>query len=79
VATVSTITFSFPPGVTVPSGGSLASSGYPGIGWKDTGAQVVLTPSVHVSGQVYPWDPGYGLGGVPIAQIPEWLLDLMLG
>lgn len=67
-----------PDGVTVPSGGSLAALGYPGIEWKGAGAQVVLPPSVHASGRAYRWDPGYGLGEVPIAPVPGWLLGLIL-
>ena len=70
--------FLLPDGVTVPSGGSLAALGYPGIEWKGAGAQVVLPPYVHVSGQAYRWDPGYGLGEVPIAPVPDWLLGLIL-
>ena len=69
--------FLLPVGVTVPSG-SLAASGYPGVEWKGAGAQVVLPPSVHTSGKVYRWEPGYALGEAPIALIPDWLLQLIL-
>ena len=70
--------FLLPVGVTVPSGGSLAASGYPGVEWKAAGAQVVLPPSVHASGQVYRWEPGSCLGELPIALIPSWLLQIIL-
>ena len=45
--------FILPEGVTVLTGGSLAASGYPGLEWKGAGAQVVLPPSIHKSGQEY--------------------------
>ena len=54
--------FLLPYDVTVPAGGSLADSGYPGVEWKSSGAQVVLPPSVHASGQAYRWEPGFALG-----------------
>ena len=59
-------------------GGSLAASGYPGVEWKGSGAQVVLPPSVHASGQEYLWDLGFAVGEVPTAPIPDWLLHLIL-
>jgi hypothetical protein len=67
-----------PPGVAVPSGGSLASLGYPGVEWKGPGAQVVLPPSVHPSGTPYRWEPGFAPGEVPLAPIPAALLALIL-
>lgn len=70
--------FLVPNGVTLPSGGSLAASGYPGVEWKGAGGQVVLPPSVHESGQEYCWDPGFAMGEVPVAPIPDWLLQLIL-
>ena len=70
--------FLLPLGVTVPSGGSLATSGYPGVEWKGAGAQVVLPSSMHESGRPYGWEPGYALGEAPIAPIPNWLLQLIL-
>jgi hypothetical protein len=70
--------FLLPPGVDVPSGGSLAASGYPGAEWKAAGSQVVLPPSVHQSGRAYHWEPGFALGQVPIVPIPDWLLQLIL-
>ena len=39
---------------------------------------MVLPPSVHASGQAYRWEPDYALGEVPVAQIPDWLLQLIL-
>ena len=70
--------FLLPDGVTLPPGGCLAASGYPGVEWKGSGAQVVLQPSVHESGQEYRWDPGFAIGEVSIAPIPDWLLQLIL-
>jgi hypothetical protein len=70
--------FRLPDGVFVPSGGSLAASGYPGVEWKGAGAQVVLPPSVHVSGRPYLWDPGFATGEMPVVPIPDWLLELIL-
>ncbi|MDA1129511.1 MAG: bifunctional DNA primase/polymerase [Chloroflexi bacterium] len=70
--------FLLPDGVTLPSGGSLAASGYPGVEWKGPGGQVVLPPSVHESGQRYLWDPGFAMGEITVAPIPDWLLQLIL-
>jgi hypothetical protein len=70
--------FLVPDGVTLPSGGSLATSGHTGVEWKGPGGQVVLPPSVHESGQEYRWDPGFAMGEVPVAPIPDWLLQLIL-
>ncbi|MFQ6027287.1 MAG: bifunctional DNA primase/polymerase [Dehalococcoidia bacterium] len=70
--------FILPDGVTVPSGGSLAASGYPGVEWKAAGAQVVLPSSVHAAGRTYCWEPGFALGQLPVAPIPDWLLQLIL-
>lgn len=67
-----------PDGVSVPSGGSLAKLGYPGIEWKGPGAQVVVPPSIHPSGKPYRWEPGCGLGEVTIAPIPASLLQMIL-
>ena len=70
--------FLLPAGVTLPPGGSLADSGFPGVEWKGPGGQVVLPPSVHESGQPYLWDPSFAIGEVSIAPIPDWLLLLIL-
>ena len=70
--------FLLPPDVNVPSGGSLAASGYPGMEWKAAGSQVVLPPSVHQSSKPYRWEPGLALGELPLALIPEFLLQLIL-
>ena len=39
---------------------------------------MVLPPSVHESGRPYCWDPGFAIGEMPVAPIPDWLLDLIL-
>lgn len=70
--------FLLPTGITVPSGGSLAALGYPGLEWKGPGGQVVLPPSMHESGRAYRWEPGFALDQVPIAPVPDWLLQLIL-
>ena len=70
--------FQLPEGCSVPAGGSLSDSGYPGVEWKGPGGQAVLPPSVHESGRAYLWEPGFGLGEAPIAPAPGWLLQLIL-
>ena len=70
--------FELPEGVTIPKGGSLAVSGYPGVEWKGPGAQVILPPSVHSSGRSYRWEPGCEIDEVPPSPIPQPLLDLIV-
>ncbi len=70
--------FCLPPGLTVPSGGSLAASSYPGLERKEPGAQVVLPPSIHSSGTPYRWESGCALGQVTIEPIPDPLLRMIL-
>jgi hypothetical protein len=70
--------FRLPNGITLPSGGSLAALGYPGVEWKAQGSQVVLPPSIHHSGQAYYWEPGFNLAELPFAPIPDSLLQLIL-
>lgn len=70
--------FLLPTGITVPSGGSLAALGYPGVEWKGSGGQVVLPPSMHESGRAYRWETAFALNRVPIAPVPGWLLQLIL-
>ncbi len=70
--------FVLPADAAVNAGGSLADLGFLGMESKGPGAQVVLPPSVHVSGQQYAWEPGCALGDVPLAMVPALLLDLIL-
>lgn len=70
--------FRLPDGMAIPSGGSLADLGFPGVEWKGPGQQVVLPSSVHASGKDYRWEPGFALGEVPVTFIPDWLLELIL-
>ncbi len=45
---------------------------------RGNGGYIIAPPSNHYSGQTYRFQDGRGLGDVDIADVPEWLLDLML-
>src|SRR5262249_39379603 len=50
--------------------------GYRGLDLKGEGGYVVAPPSNHVSGGSYQWEPGRGPDEIPLAPLPEFLLDL---
>lgn len=49
----------------------------PGLDMKGDGGYVLLPPSVHPSGRRYEWELSSHLDEVPIAAMPDWLLDML--
>jgi hypothetical protein len=49
----------------------------PGLDIRADGGYIVAPPSRHASGQQYRWQPDAHPDRVPLAAVPEWLLDLM--
>lgn len=47
----------------------------PGLDLKAEGGYVVAPPSVHPSGRRYRWAEGLSPDDVPLAPLPEWLLE----
>jgi len=45
-----------------------------GLDLKAGGGYVVAPPSVHPNGRLYTWQPGRGLGEVPLAKLPAALI-----
>jgi hypothetical protein len=67
--------FRYPAGREIPSSsGAIA----PGIDVRGRGGYVVAPPSVHISGRRYAWEFQGRIDEVPLADPPEWLLELML-
>jgi hypothetical protein len=50
----------------------------PGLDVRAEGGYVVAPPSVHITGKPYAWELSSRIGDVPLAQAPEWLLELCL-
>lgn len=50
----------------------------PGIDYRGSGGYVLLPPSVHPNGGVYEWEAGHTPKDTPLADLPEWLHDLLL-
>jgi len=48
----------------------------PGIDIKTDGGYVVAPLSLHASGKLYLWSPGYGPEEISLASAPQWLVDL---
>jgi len=51
----------------------------PGIDIRGDGGQVVAPPSIHACGNTYQWDGLSEIEDTPLAEAPEWLLDLLQG
>jgi hypothetical protein len=49
-----------------------------GLDIKGDGGSIVAPPSLHVSQQGYRWAPGKTPAKVPLAPLPDWLVDLLL-
>ena len=50
----------------------------PGLDLKSDNGQIVVEPSVHPNGNTYRWLPGLAPGDIEIAEMPGWLLDILL-
>jgi hypothetical protein len=49
----------------------------PGLDIRGDGGQVVAAPTLHVSGALYAWEAGCSPLEVPLAPLPDWLLQLV--
>jgi len=49
-----------------------------GIDFRGDGGYVVAPPSNHASGNLYKWDDGCSPGDIKLAEMPDWLLDLVV-
>lgn len=47
-----------------------------GIDIRGDGGFVVAPPSIHATGRSYEWASGRGIGDLPLAPVPQWLLTL---
>ena len=65
--------FKHPGGKIANSAGKLGD----GLDVRGDGGFVIAPPSNHASGGTYSWCPGRALGEVPMANAPDWLLDLV--
>lgn len=52
------------------------SGALPGVDLKTDGGYVVAPPSLHATGRRYEWEEGRSPWDVPIADAPDWLVDL---
>jgi hypothetical protein len=50
----------------------------PGLDVKGDGGLVVSPPSIHLSGRAYVWETGCAPADVVIADVPSWLLSIVL-
>ncbi|MBQ9662147.1 MAG: bifunctional DNA primase/polymerase [Oscillospiraceae bacterium] len=50
----------------------------PGIDFRAAGGYVLLPPSIHPNGGQYEWDAGHMPHETPLADLPEWLHQLIL-
>ena len=51
----------------------------PGIDIRGHGGQILVEPSIHPNGQPYTWEHGHAPWDIPVADAPDWLLELVLG
>lgn len=65
--------FKFPEDRNIKNAASFA----PGLDIRTTGGQVVLPPGLHSNGERYAWLEGFDPDSIPLADTPEWLLDMM--
>ena len=49
----------------------------PGLDVRGTGGYIIAPPSLHVSGRRYEWDAVLPLDEIPLAPLPNWLLELV--
>ncbi|MBM3566820.1 MAG: DNA primase [Alphaproteobacteria bacterium] len=54
-----------------------ASRVAPKIDVRGEGGYIIVSPSVHPSGERYRWAPGLSLAEVAVPAAPDWLLDLV--
>ena len=48
----------------------------PGLDIRTDGGQVVAPPSIHpITGRTYEWEAAHHLDDLPLAPVPQWLLD----
>jgi hypothetical protein len=57
--------------------GNTASVLGPGLDIRETGGNVVLPGSLHISGRVYEYELTHSPADVPLAPMPAWLLSLL--
>jgi len=50
----------------------------PGIDFRGDGGCIVVPPSIHPSGNVYRWLKGRGPEDLPVADMPTWLLEIII-
>lgn len=65
--------FTLPGGVTLGNTVRFA----PGLDTRGPGGQIVAPPSRHVSGKAYTWDAGAHPDDVAVAEMPQWVCQLI--
>ena len=65
--------FKYPKGVHIPNKVSFKQ----GLDTRSNGGLIVATPSLHVSGNTYSWLEGYSPFDSELAEVPEWLLEVI--
>ncbi len=68
------IYFKYPPGGTY---GNSAGKLGPGLDTRGDGGLIVAPPSTHRSGRAYCWELSSDPADVPLAEPPDWLLELL--
>lgn len=67
--------FRAPPAVRIKNSQSLIGQG---IDVRGPGGYVVAPPSIRNGKQAYTWEPGHAPWEVALADLPDWLLDLLI-